>query len=405
MTHKLIPDLFKTEYSKLVAVLCKQFGLKQLEIAEDIAHDTFLLATESWQHNGAPENPVAWLYAVAKNKTRDFLKREILFEQKIAPQLHINQSESIDPDFSETHIKDSQLQMMFAICHPSIPLEAQTGLALRILCGFGIDEIAAAFLSSKSTINKRLYRAKEILRKENIPLELPPENTLEKRIDGVLRTLYLLFNEGYHATSKNQLLQKELCIDAMRLTKMLCNNHKTAKPQCFALLALMCFHASRFEARTDKAGVMILYEDQNRELWNEELIDKGNYYLIKSAAGPVTKYHLEARIAYWHSSKIEHQNKWEYILQLYNYLLQLEYSANTALNRTYALAKVQGFEIAITEALKLNLNNNVFYHALLGKLYAKADIGKAIKAYSKAMELSPSPALQKQLEKQLNELL
>lgn len=161
--HELIPHLFRTEYRKIVSVLCRHFGFEQIETAEDIASDTFLTASEVWGLNGVPPNPTAWLYTVAKNKAKNYLHRDSIYENKIVPVLQ-NNSTTFYPeeiDLSPQNINDSQLQMMFAICHPSISTEAQIGLALRILCGFGIEEIADAFLANKETINKRLFRAKE----------------------------------------------------------------------------------------------------------------------------------------------------------------------------------------------------------------------------------------------------
>src|SRR6201994_1309050 len=199
--ENVIPHLFRTEYRKIVAVLSRRFGFEQIETAEDIASDTFLTATQSWGINGCPENPVAWLYNVAKNKAINYLQRNTVFERKIVPELKYGTSVSPEPDIdlSPENINDSQLQMMFAICHPSISSEAQIGLSLRILCGFGIEEIANAFLSNKETINKRLFRAKEKLRAEKVKLEFPPPDEIDKRLETVLTTLYLLFNEGYYS--------------------------------------------------------------------------------------------------------------------------------------------------------------------------------------------------------------
>ena len=177
----------------------------------------------------------------------------------------------------------------------------------------------------------------------------------------------------------------------MRLTYLLTENEATNKPQVNALLALMCFHASRFEARINQRGEVILYEEQDKNLWDQELIQKGNYFLIQSAKGEdLSKYHLEASIAYWHSTKIENPNKWENILQLYNRLLQLEYSPIAALNRTYALFMVSGKEKAIAEALKLDLKENHFYHSLLGHLYTNKDNTKAIFHYEEALRFVKS---------------
>ncbi|MEW5797529.1 MAG: sigma-70 family RNA polymerase sigma factor [Bacteroidota bacterium] len=388
---ELLPHLFRTEYRKIVSVLVRRFGFEQIEIAEDIASDTFLTAAQSWSYEGTPPNPTAWLYTVAKNKARNYLQRHSLFQNTIAPELQNTPSNTQEQeiDLSPHNINDSQLQMMFAICHPSIPPEAQIGLSLRILCGFGIEEIADAFLTNKETINKRLFRAKEKLREEKIKIEIPNPAEIDERLETVLKTIYLLFNEGYYSTSNNTTLRKDLCLEAMRLCTMLVENKSTDKPQVNALLALMCFHASRFDARINQNGELILYEDQDTNLWNAELISRGGYFLNRSASGStLSRYHLEAAIAYWHTHKEDTKEKWENILQLYNQLLQIEYSPLAALNRTYALSKANSKEDAIREAEKLNLTDNQFYFALLGELYTDIDNGKAKKYFQKAFSLA-----------------
>ncbi len=404
---ELIPQLFKAEYRKIISVLCKLFGIIHIEIAEDITNDTFLLASETWGLKGIPENPTAWLYTVAKNKTKDYFKRHKTFSEKIIVDIkqNQNQTEEIEVDLSNKNITDSQLQMIFTICNPIIPAEAQIGLALRILCGFGIDEIAEAFLTNKETINKRLFRAKEKLRTENIKIELSTENEINTRLETVLTTLYLLFNEGYHSSTQKTHLRKELCLEAMRLNYFLIENETTNKPIVNALMALMCFHSSRFEARTNQIGEPVLYDQQDRNLWNEELIAKGNFYLIQSTQGnELSKYHLEANIAYWHSSKIENPKKWDNILQAYNQLLLIEYSPITALNRTYALAQVKGKQTAIIEAEKLNLTDNHFYFSLLGYLNTDIDNAKAISYFEMAQQKAKADNDKSLLNKKLNDL-
>ncbi|EIE01169.1 RNA polymerase sigma factor [Leptospira licerasiae] len=388
---EILPHLFRNEYTKIVSVLCKHIGFERLEIAEEIASETFLTATETWGIKGNPENPIAWLYAVAKNKAKNYLQRNSVFQNKILPELTKTHTENIESeiDLSPENIYDSQLRMMFAVCHPSISPEAQVGLSLRILCGFGIEEIADAFLTNKETINKRLFRAKEKLREKKIAIQLPEPEAIEDRLDSVLYTIYLLFNEGYYSISQNKTLRKDLCLEAIRLCSMLVENRITDKPQVYALLALMCFHTSRFEARQDENGEQILYQDQNINLWNYDLIAKGEIFLNKAAIGTkLTKYHLEAGIAYWHTRKEDTKEKWENILQLYNRLLQLEYSPIAALNRTYALSKANSKEEAIVEAEKLNIKENHFYFALLGELYLDIDRSKSEQHFRKALSLA-----------------
>jgi RNA polymerase sigma-70 factor (ECF subfamily) len=403
--QQLIPHLFRTEYRKIVAVLCKYFGLGGMENAGDIASETFLTAAQTWGLHGVPSNPTAWLYGVAKNKAKNHLQRHALFRDKIAPALKGDESTEQDLDLSPQNIIDSQLQMIFAICHPSISTEAQIGLALRILCGFGIEEIADAFLTNKETINKRLFRAKEQLRASGVKIGVPDPPEIEERLTTVLATIYLLFNEGYYSISQDQPLRKELCLEAMRLCTMLVENAATNQPQVNALLSLMCFHASRFEARLDRNGDIVLYGEQDPILWNVDLISKGGYFLQCAAAGnKLSRYHLEAGIAYWNTRQADTPEKWENILQFYNRLLQMEYSPIAALNRTYALSKVRGKAAAIVEAEKLELTDNHFYFALLGELYTSIDDEKARLHFQKALSLAKTPADRQAIQKKIDRL-
>lgn len=406
---ELIPHLFRTEYRKIVSVLCRHFGFEQMETAEDLASDTFLTATQTWGLNGIPQNPVAWLYNVAKNKARNHLQRHQLFDKKIAPDLKSGGEgfPEQDIDLSPQHINDSQLQMMFAICHPAIPVEAQIGLSLRILCGFGIEEIADAFLTNKETINKRLFRAREKLRDAQIPIALPEEAAIDARLTTVLKTIYLLFNEGYYSQSQHLPLRRELCFEAMRLCTMLVEHAPTNRPAVNALLSLMCFHASRFDARINADGELILYDEQDTNRWNTDLISKGGYFLHCATSGAtLSRYHLEAGIAYWNTRKEGSAEKWESILQLYNQLLQIEYSPMAALNRTYALSRARGKALAIVEAVKLQLTTHHFYYLLLGELYTGIDNAKALKHFEQALLLARTEAerqaIQRKVDVQLN---
>jgi RNA polymerase sigma factor (sigma-70 family) len=407
MQQELIPHLFRTEYRKIVSVLCKRFGFDQMETAEDIASETFLAAAQTWGIEKIPQNPTAWLYNVAKNKAKNYLQRHSIFKNKVIPVIKSTSPDAGENeiDLSPQNINDSQLQMMFAICHPSIPAEAQIGLSLRILCGFGIEEIADAFLTNKETINKRLYRAKEKLREERIEIQLPDSSQIEERLETVLTTIYLLFSEGYYSVSQNQPLRKELCFEAIRLCTMLVENKHTNKPEVNALLSLMCFHASRFDARTDKNGEPVLYDEQDTNLWNSDLISKGGYFLNCAASGTrISRYHLEAAIAYWGTQKLDTKEKWENVLQLYNRLLQIAYSPVAALNRTYALSKANGKKEAIIEAEKLNLADNHFYFTLLGELYTDIDNKLAKQNFEKAFLLAKTQTDKQTIQKKIERL-
>jgi len=405
--QQLIPHLFRTEFRKIAAVLCKTFGIEHIEVAEDIAAETFLSALETWPYKGIPPNPTAWLYAVAKNKAKNYITRNNIFTGKISKQIRQSSSamEETEIDLSDKNITDSQLQMLFAVCNPAISTEAQIGLALRILCGFGIDEIANAFLTNKETINKRLYRAREKLRLEKVQIEFPGEAEIGNRLETVLTTLYLLFSEGYYSESNDTILREELCLEAMRLTQLLIENEQTNRPDVNALYALMCFHASRFAARKNEHGEIVLYQDQDETLWNYELISKGAYHLHQASHGDkLSKYHIEAGIAYWHTRKEDTNEKWENILQLYNRLLQIAYSPAAALNRTYALSKANSKQEAITEAEKLNLTGNHFYFVLLGELYTGIDNAKAKQHFQKALVLAKTQTDKQSIQKKIDKL-
>jgi RNA polymerase sigma-70 factor (ECF subfamily) len=314
------------------------------------------------------------------------------------------ESHEIEIDLSNQNILDSQLQMLFAICHPTIQVEAQISLALRILCGFGIDEIATALLTNKEVINKRLFRAKEKLRLEKVKIEFPGEIEIHQRLEIVLTTLYLLFNEGYYSESKDSVLQGELCLEAMRLTHSLIENEPTNLPAVNALFSLMCFHASRFKARQNENGEIVLYQDQDESLWDKELISKGGRYLHRASQGnTLSKYHLEASIAYWHTIKEDTQEKWKTILLLFDQLLQMEYSPIAALNRTYAISKVNGKKEAILEAEKLKLENNHFYFALLGELYMDIDRDKSKMNFQNAFLLAITQTDKQTIQKRINQ--
>jgi len=403
--NELIPHLFRTEYSKIVAVLYNSFKLKHLETAEDIASETFLKATEIWGIKGIPENPTAWLYTVAKNKVKDYFKHNAVLEKQIKEAIKSN---DVEPEqgfeFSAQNIADSQLAMIFSVCNPNNSTEAQVCLSLQILCGFSVEEIANAFLTKPETIKKRLHRARTTLRDSNFKIKVLSEAQIKTRLDSVLKTLYLLFNEGYSSKTDNQFIRKDLCSEALRLTFILTENTLTNTPQANALLALMCYQSSRFDARTSDKGEVILFENQDRSLWDNELIEKGNHYLINAYKGnEVSKYHLEATIAYWHTTPTDN-NKWQHILQLYNQLILIEYSPVTALNRTFAFARVYGNEKGIQEAEKLHMEEQPYYHSLLGYMYADINTDKAVCHYEKAVELSKSRVEKQILAKEIKRL-
>ncbi len=408
MVNNQLTETFRAEYGNLVAVLCHFHGIQNIQLAEDIVSDTFLHAMKVWSHKGIPDHPKAWLRKVAVNKFRDYYRRNQTFKEKVKGNYIQSQKQAEEIVLNEQLISDGLLNMIFAICNSTLKIDTQICLALRLLCGFSIDQIAAALLTNKENINKKLYRGKQQLKKHKDSWnQLNPDDYIV-RIPPVLRIIYLLFNEGYYSSVSDENIRQDFCWEAMRLAIFMSKQTFLPQKDTFALIALMCFHASRFDSRTNSNGQYILYLEQDKSKWNSELIRKGEYYLAKSANGnKVSKYHLEAAIAYWHTT--EAPDKWNNILQLYNKLLTLEYSPMIAMNRTYALALANSVQEAITEARKLNLDDNYYYFWLMAELFRlNKEPDKEIEYLNKALDLVSKNAekdiLKTKLEKANREL-
>jgi RNA polymerase sigma-70 factor (ECF subfamily) len=406
----LVEHLFRTEAGKMTAALTRVFGFERYEMAEDIVQDTIYQALKDWSYNRVPENPTAWLYRVAKNKAIDYLRRENKFHEITSRLKPVLQSaDAAEPVvnfyFSEDEIADSQLRMMFAVCHPSIPEEAQIALVLKTLCGFSVEEIARAFLSGNAAIEKRLYRAKEKIREEHVELLVPPGAELESRLEVVLYSLYLLFNEGYNASVGDSVIRKDLCYEAMRLCLLLTEYEHTNTAETKALLALMCYNASRFDARVDGQGFIILLKDQDRSKWDYELINKGHYYMESAGESDVvSSYHLEAAISSFHcTAKNFEATDWKSILLLYDELIKRNQSPVVQLNRAIALGMAQSKEQAIKEVLKITvLQHHYLYNSTLGDLYAElGNQPKALLYYLEAIKQTNSPQEKELLKKKM----
>ncbi len=417
--EKLTDKLFRREAGRMVAVLTKIFGTENLETAEDVVQDTLLHAMNVWKLKGVPDNPTAWLFRVAKNKAIDIIRRN-----KHSVHFDLNDSERIlltseytlnmamENLWKEELIKDDLLRMMFACCHPEISAENQITLILKTLCGFSTAEIAKAFLVPEDTVSKRLYRIKEFFRKQKLRLSVPSVDELKTRTDAVLNSIYLLFNEGYNSSHSEDLIRKNLVEEAMMLCKLLTENPYTQQPEVFALMALMCFHASRNDSRLNAKGDIILLAKQDRRKWDKGLIDKGNEYMNRSAFGnTISTYHIEAAIAYEHCTA-EHfeSTNWLRILELYNWLCKMSPSPITELNRAAVILQVEGPEAALKAvesiAEKKKLENFHLYHSLLGEIYAELEqYTEAVNAFKKAMSLTRSVVEQRLLNDKIKEIL
>ncbi len=345
----LADHLFRHEAGKLVSVLTGIFGIDRLQLAEDVVQESLVRALQTWPYYGVPKNPAAWLTQTAKNLALDVIRRERLFYDK-QPQIisFIEQwsadSNTGDSASFDSEIKDDRLRLMFACCHPLIPPESQTALALKTLCGFSPAEIAKAFLTTEAAIAKRLTRARQRIRELRVPFEIPAGQESSIRLDGVLQTLYLLFNEGYKASSGESLVRAELCREASRLTTLLAVHPVGNQPRVHALAALMLLNGARLPARTDPKGRILRLEEQDRSSWDKAMIARGMFHLAQSATGTeLSEYHFQAGIAALHcAAKDFESTDWRQILSLYDRLIEIDDSPVVALNRAVAMAQVHG---------------------------------------------------------------
>jgi RNA polymerase sigma factor (sigma-70 family) len=371
--------IFRREAGRLVAVLTRIFGVHNLALAEDVVQDAFCRAMEVWKFHGVPENPSAWLMATAKNRALDVLRRERT-ARTYAPELgRLLQSEwtlapVVEELFAPNAIKDDLLRMMFSCCHPRLPEDAQVALMLHILCGFSVGEIASAFVSAHSAIEKRITRAKKTLAGSKNLFDVTAAADFSARLPSVHRALYLLFNEGYHGASPESAVRTELCREAMRLTAKLLDHPLGMTPATYALAALMCLDAARLPARVDASGNLSSLFDQDRSQWNQELVAEGLKLLELSAKGTeLSEYHVEAAIASIHAQALRAEDTdWAAIVSLYDTLMKQRPSPIVALNRAIAVAQNEGPERGLEEIGSIADTDRLaaypFYSAALGEL-------------------------------------
>lgn len=362
----------------MVAALTRIFGFHNFGLAEDVVQEAFCRAVEVWRFRGLPENPSAWLMATAKNCALDMLRHERT-ARTFAPEVgRLLQSEStlapaVEDLFGPNAIKDDLLRMMFSCCHPRLSEEAQVALILHILCGFGVDEIASAFVSGHAAIEKRITRAKKLLAKSKRLFDITTPADFSARLPAVQGALYLLFNEGYHGASPESAIRTELCREAMRLTAILLQHPLGSTPATYALAALMCLNAARLPGRLDTSGNLSALFDQDRSQWDQELVNEGLRFLELSAAGSeLTEYHVEAAIASVHATAPRTEDTdWGKIVSLYDTLMTIRASPIVALNRAIAIAQKEGPERGLEEISAITdgdrLTRYPFYSAALGE--------------------------------------
>ena len=375
--------------------------------------DTLLKAFNTWKINGLPQNPSAWLFTVARNKAIDVLrqqKRQNEVSKNLTPLLQSEYSlvPTVQDMVNTNTIDDDQLRMMFVCCHPALSTESQVSLILKTLCGFSVTEIAKAFVTGYDTIEKRLTRARQSFRDNNVKFELPPAPELDNRLDNVLLAIYLLFNEGYNSTQHEDLIRKDLMNEAMHLCEMILRSSFVNPYNTHALLSLICFTASRNESRLDANGNILILKKQDRTKWNRALIEKAIYHLEASAEGEsVSKYQLEAGIAYEHArAEAYEQTSWQNILQCYDLMCRLYPSPVVELNRAIVISELhspaEGIK-AIEAITQLStLKKYYLLPATLGELHLQLKQYEIADQYfAEAMLLTQSAAEKKLLQQKM----
>lgn len=403
---------FRHEAGRIVSLLAKIFGMDHLQLAEDMVQETLLEAFSQWSYGSLPDNPGAWVMAVAKRKVLNELKRKkILAAKSEAIGLEYENPEDLDPLFDEAHIADSMLRMFFVCCDPALPVESRLVLTLKILCGFSSREIAGALLLREAAVDKRLYRSKTAFRRRRISLEIPGKGALEARLDSVNSCIYLLFNEGYNSSHPDFLIRKDLCAEAMRLCRLVID-YFPGYYASHALLSLMCFHAARFDSRLDDHGALVIFAEQDRTAWGPELIRMGRFYLAESAQGErLTEYHLEAGIAAEHClANSFAETRWDVIDRDYAVLAQLKDNPVIELNRAVILSMTSGPRAAMEKLEELRnhprLRHYYLLHATLGELHARmGEMDKARECLAHAISRTSSNAEKRFLRKSLERII
>ena len=387
---EVVEHFFRHESGKMVATLTRIFGIEHFTLAEDVVQEALARALQTWPFYGVPKNPAAWIMRASRNLALDVVRRQKVFRDKEGEIIRLMEGQSPAPDvavFPDQELADDRLRMVFVCCHPLVPAEAQVALALNTLCGFSVAEIARAFLTTEAAIAKRLTRAKQKIREARIPFEIPEGKELVRRLDGVLQSLYLLFNEGYKASSGEKLVREEICHEAIRLTGLLVEHPAGNQPRTHALLALMLLNAARIPTRVDGAGNLLLLKEQNRTRWDQPMIARGMFHFAQSAAGEeITEYHLQAGIAASHCAAKDYESTdWRQILSLYDRLVEFDDSPVIALNRAVVVANIHGPGAGLDAVAAIQgrekLDSYYLLYAVLGEFEAQLNDPLAAAGY------------------------
>ena len=407
----LIEHLFRRQAGRIVSYLAGRLGSRHLELAEDAVQEAMLRATQLWPFQGLPEKPEAWLFRVAHNYAISALRRDSSFEGKTVELIALLESrvQRTEEEDVEQHLRDDELRMIFMCCHPELSRDVHVALSLKLAGGFSVGEIARIFLAEEATIAQRLVRAKRLIRERSLPLAMPRRSEIKNRLDSVLDVIYLMFSGGYAAHVGEELIRRDVCLEAIRLGRLVAASSMAA-PRVDALVALMAFQAARLPARTDPSGELVLLEEQDRRLWDDDLIAMGFHFFGRSIAGvEVSEWHVQAAIAaVYAKAETAAAINWPEILDLYDQFTAMSSSPVVALNRAVAVMKVRGAEAALGALAPLEghpaLRGYHLLPAVRGRVFM--ELGRcedAEAAFHEAMEcectLPERRFLQRQLEK------
>ncbi len=398
MVHEKLDHWFRYEYSKVLSIFISKYGARQIDNIEDAIHDAMYKAMMIWGYKEIPKNPSAWIYRVAKNNLIDQLRKKTTESE--FPEIN---EEVKDPSLSE--IEDETLKLFFACCHPKLKEQESIILCLKFAAGFGLHEISRTLFPTYEATKKTFQRAKKHFKEYNLSMQIPSNKYLKDRMESVLKVIFLMFTEGYRPTDGDQILKEDVCFEALQIATTIYKHDVFKTSKLYALIALMCYKSARLEARMKGGNTFIRLEDQDRNLWDKELIREGNYFLsLAIKEDNQSEYHFHAAVEsqYVNVDKFENTN-WQGLLNIYNYWKKITKNPSLELNRIVVVMQALGPEIAMKE---LNENckdqRNQLFYAIKGEVLLKLNkSNEAKRCFENAMEISRNSTEKKLMENKI----